>query len=103
MDGKERYHWTEPIKYFEYSAAGLPVIISDQTPWQDISKFNAGFVIPLENVKKYRKALNKCIQMNEEEHNIFRTGALNYAREYAQNSNAINQNRAMFFEIFSKS
>ena len=25
----ERYNWGEPIKYFEYSAAGLPVIISD--------------------------------------------------------------------------
>jgi len=25
----ERYNWGEPIKYFEYSAFGLPVIISD--------------------------------------------------------------------------
>ena len=29
LDDKERYHWGEPMKYFEYSAAGLPVIISD--------------------------------------------------------------------------
>jgi glycosyltransferase involved in cell wall biosynthesis len=27
--GRERYQWTEPIKYFEYSGAGLPVIVSD--------------------------------------------------------------------------
>jgi glycosyltransferase involved in cell wall biosynthesis len=27
--GRQRYQWTEFIKYFEYSAAGLPVIVSD--------------------------------------------------------------------------
>jgi glycosyltransferase involved in cell wall biosynthesis len=26
---KERYYWGEPIKYFEYSAAKLPVVMSD--------------------------------------------------------------------------
>ena len=27
--GRERYAWAEPIKYFEYSACGLPVVMSD--------------------------------------------------------------------------
>jgi len=26
---RERYKWGEPIKYFEYAAAGLPVVMSD--------------------------------------------------------------------------
>ncbi len=26
---RERYNWGEPIKYFEYAAAGLPVVMSD--------------------------------------------------------------------------
>ena len=29
LDKKERYMWGEPTKYFEYTASGLPVIITD--------------------------------------------------------------------------
>ena len=29
VNNKERYHWGESTKYFEYSAASLPIVISD--------------------------------------------------------------------------
>jgi glycosyltransferase involved in cell wall biosynthesis len=29
VNGKERYHWGEPIKYFEYALSGLPIVMSD--------------------------------------------------------------------------
>lgn len=85
----------------EALSSGLPVIISDQTPWQDISSYKAGFNIPIEDVEDYRQILNKFLEMNEKEYNIFRKGALNYAFEYFKNSNAVIQNRNMFVEILN--
>jgi glycosyltransferase involved in cell wall biosynthesis len=45
LDGKERYHWTEPIKYFEYSAAGLPVIMSDLQEMNKLIEKNGNGVL----------------------------------------------------------
>jgi glycosyltransferase involved in cell wall biosynthesis len=45
LDGKERYHWTEPIKYFEYSAAGLPVIMSDLQEMQRLIEKNGNGIL----------------------------------------------------------
>lgn len=46
---------------------GCPVIISDQTPWNDLEKHDAGFAIPLNNPKKFTEAISKYAQMNQEE------------------------------------
>ena len=80
----------------EALSSGLPVAISDQTPWQDISKYDAGFDIQNTDVGQYRKIINRFVEMNEKEYSIFRKGALNYASDYFKNSDAMFQNRLLF-------
>jgi len=87
----------------EALSSGLPVIISDQTPWQNISKYHAGFDIPNSEMEKYRQTLNKFVQMTEKEYDIFRKGALNYASDYFKNSNTMDQNRLLFINTFKSS
>lgn len=43
---------------------GTPVIISDQTPWNDINNTNAGIAIPLENSHEYIESINTIINNN---------------------------------------
>jgi glycosyltransferase involved in cell wall biosynthesis len=45
LNGKERYHWSEPIKYFEYSAAGLPVVMSNLDAAQRLIKKNGNGIL----------------------------------------------------------
>ena len=87
----------------EALSAGLPVIISDQTPWHDLSKFNAGIDIPIEDAEKYRQTINDFVQMSSDEYNKFRKGALSYANAYTNDSEIIQKNREMFLDTYSKS
>lgn len=87
----------------EALSSGLPVIISDQTPWQNISKYHAGFDIPIDEVRKYQQILNKFVQMTAKEYDIFRKGALNYASDYFKNSDTMDQNRRLFINTFNSS
>ncbi len=52
----------------EAMMGGCPVLISNQTPWNDVEKENAGFVIKLGNDKEFIDTLNSVYRMNEEEY-----------------------------------
>jgi glycosyltransferase involved in cell wall biosynthesis len=80
----------------ESLSSGLPVLISDQTPWHDVTTYQAGFDVSNDDVEKYRQILNKFVQMNDKEYDIFRKGALNYANDYFNDSNILDQNRLLF-------
>lgn len=41
--------------------AGTPVIISDQTPWNDITKYNAGWAISLKSPDEFKNAIQIII------------------------------------------
>lgn len=43
-----------------------PVIISDQTPWNDISIENVGFVFSLDEIEKFKQTIQRIIDYDEE-------------------------------------
>lgn len=51
----------------ESLAGGTPVLLSDQTPWQNLKKHGAGWVIPLAEVSVWEKVLQNCADMSETE------------------------------------
>lgn len=55
--------------------SNCPVIISDQTPWNDIPQFNAGFVVSLNNEKGFEEAIQCIVDSNSA---AFRNNAKNY-------------------------
>ena len=71
---------------FEALAVGCPVLISDQTPWSNLEKENAGFAIPLSSPTSYSLVLQKFIDMNLDEWIQYSNGALQYASQYEENS-----------------
>lgn len=66
---------------FEAFAAGLPVIISDQTPWRDLEAQKVGFDIPLTQSEHFIRAIEFFAECSEEE---WREWSHN-AREYSEN------------------
>lgn len=65
----------------EAMLSGLPIIISDQTPWNDVNDCNVGHAIPLDKVDKYSNAIESYIQMNEQELEILRGRLSQYIQE----------------------
>ena len=54
---------------------GTPVIISDQTPWNDVEKYGAGWAIPLAQIKKFEEVIQIVVNNNEAEQDKMRAGS----------------------------
>jgi glycosyltransferase involved in cell wall biosynthesis len=60
--GRQRYEWTEFIKYFEYSAAGLPVVASDLAAIKKLVVENKnGLAISVHDLDGAATALNSLL------------------------------------------
>ena len=60
---KERYNWGEPIKFFEYSAAGLPIVISDLPAKRRlIERVGNGVLVDPTNVGEITLALARLLK-----------------------------------------
>ncbi len=70
----------------EALSAGCPVLLSDQTPWGDVTSNQAGWSIRLESPDWISKIQN-CIDMHDPDYQAMRAAARNYLA-------AINANRS---------
>lgn len=81
----------------EALSAGVPVVISDQTPWHGLEAARAGFDLPLIR-EQWTRCLQRLVEMDAAEHESFRRGAVDfYQREVMKPENA-----AAMLEMFNK-
>jgi glycosyltransferase involved in cell wall biosynthesis len=64
----------------EAMAAGCPVILSDRTPWRDLTERGVGWALPLEDCGLWHRTLQECVDMAPEAYAAFSSRA----REYVQ-------------------
>lgn len=69
----------------EALAAGVPVLISDRTPWVDLEVSGAGHAIPLVNFDEYVSILHSYIFMDEASYQLERKAVSAYYCKYIQN------------------
>jgi len=75
--------------------AARPVIISDQTPWTNLQKKNAGWDLPLiEN--KFVEVIKFLSEMEQSDYDKLSNGAFNLAKEYLDDKKLIEKYRKMF-------
>lgn len=80
---------------FEALRAGTPVLVSDQTPWQP-SPSGAVTVLPLDDQEAWRQAIENAASLDAAEQENRRAATLDYARNYAANSDTKIHNLEMF-------
>ncbi len=71
---------------YEALAAGRPVLISDQTPWQNLESNKAGWIFPLSEKEKFISIIQETAQMDLAAISEYCKEAWNYANNYLQNS-----------------
>ena len=74
---------------------GCPVLISDQTPWQDLENKLIGKVYPLSQNANFVKALNQFAQMNAEEFNQWSEAAYGFAASLSVDKTAVDRSRKL--------
>lgn len=83
----------------EAMAAGCPVAISDQTPWQDLEKHGVGWTLPLSEVGRWHEVLEQCVTMDSQTYAAMSARARQYAREWVLSTPFQEQHRCLFQHI----
>lgn len=79
--------------------SGCPAIISDQTPWTDLEKYNAGYSIPLNNKQLFLKAIVEIAKLNQEEFSQKSNAANSYISNKIEVEKSINLYKNLFNEF----
>jgi glycosyltransferase involved in cell wall biosynthesis len=80
----------------ESMSFSCPVIISDRTPWHNLEKEKAGWNIPLEKPEKFAEIIQYCIDMNQENYNIWSESAYRFAKKFSENPELKKQSLKLF-------
>lgn len=87
VSNNKRYLWGEPVKYFEYSAAGLPVIITDLPAKRKlINKNKNGLLVSPYSVNDAIRAIEYLINHPKEARNMSESGKNKIFQEYSWES-----------------
>lgn len=81
---------------FEALKCGVPVLISDRTPWVGLENSKAGWVGSLEESDYFVKAIEKLAKMDISELNDYKNGARDYAQNYLRNNSAHSDTEELF-------
>src|SRR5206468_3006119 len=66
----------------EALAVGCPLLISDQTVWDDIDEKGVGWRVPLDDRSAYVARLRECVAMSGREYSEMSARARKYAAEW---------------------
>ncbi len=81
---------------FEAFNQGVPVIISDQTPWKNLYAKQAGWDVDLNEPETLRIAIENALDLDEKNYLDFRRGARRIAVEYMQSNDLGNLYKELF-------
>lgn len=84
---------------FEALAAGLPVLISDQTPWRGLEDLGIGWDLPLNFKKDYVVVIENQAKLTATERDEKRIRSKAYAEKTAMDQQSVMRNRNLFREL----
>jgi glycosyltransferase involved in cell wall biosynthesis len=76
--------------------AGCIPIIGNQTPWRDLQRAGAGWDLPPGDEQAFVRALQACVDMEDEEHAQRWAAARALGASAARSRDAVEENRALF-------
>lgn len=68
---------------YEALSAGVPVLVSDKTPWRNLGGAKAGWDLPLQQQSEFTMQLEAFCKMDQQEYNKWSQGAKAYADQFA--------------------
>ena len=80
----------------EALAAGLPVLISDQTPWRDLEQHGVGWALSLGDASAFARIIDTVAAWPAEQAQAVRANAKTYARAKANDTEVVHANLELF-------
>ena len=80
----------------EALAAGCPVAVSDRTPWGKIEEEGAGWVVPLDDERRWKSVIQEVVDAGEDELHARRTAAKRLAHAQISSQRDVEGYRRLF-------
>jgi glycosyltransferase involved in cell wall biosynthesis len=80
---------------FEALSCGVPVLISDTTPWRDLEARSAGWDLPLADQAGFARRIDAFAALNQDRRAGLRVGARRAAEHWVERSDAVGKSREM--------
>lgn len=87
--------------FMESLAAGVPILVSDQTPWRNLKSQGLGWDIPLDQPENFVLAIEQAARLNSRERHALRKNCADFAVRKASDPAALNLNRALFLKALA--
>ena len=79
---------------FDALEVGLPVLISDQTPWRELERIGAGWSLPLANPDRFAATIDRLATLGPSERIALRQAARSLAESNLQESESVARTRS---------
>jgi glycosyltransferase involved in cell wall biosynthesis len=87
--------------FMESLSAGVPILVSDQTPWRELQNRGLGWDIPLNQPENFVKAIEAAAQFSGMQRRQMKLYCLDFARQKADDPSALKLNRALFVQALA--
>lgn len=67
--------------FMEAFGAGVPVLVSDETPWRNLEAKGVGWDIPLSSPERFNRALDELLRWDDDDRASVRSRCLEFASE----------------------
>ena len=81
---------------FEALNLGKPVLISDQTPWRNLSAAGAGWDLPLDSQDAFVEALQEALAWNQATYNMHSEQAWLLTKKFIENNDILSNYKSIF-------
>jgi len=78
--------------------AGVPVLISDATPWRQLAEKHVGWDVPLRNMNEFAEKIEIMYDMVHEHIYSMRSSSIQYALSLSKDALIVSKNRGLFLE-----
>jgi glycosyltransferase involved in cell wall biosynthesis len=86
----------------EALSVGLPVFISDKTPWKNLTTQSLGWDINNNAISEIVEALNQAIDMPNTLYAQWSEACVTYAKSFTENPELLEQNKALFLKVLNQ-
>lgn len=80
----------------EALAAGVPVLISDQTPWRGLAHEGVGWDMALDDTEGWLNVLQYCVDIHQDEYDRISSSARTYAVHWSSDNSILRANTDLF-------
>lgn len=82
--------------FIEALAAGLPLLISDRTPWRDLKEKGIGWDLPLEDPEAWLRVVQACVYLSGERTSEMSSSSRSFAVEWLRSPEIERSNSELF-------